>query len=408
MKKSLKILLVVLVSGMIVLGGAAYSIITGKISLNSSDLLSSAFAEDVLMCNQNENGMKLKLLGPGIIEEVIKRLGLDEDELKTAWENGQTLLEFAESKGITKEKLVQTFEDVITEKLDELLSEGKISETEKANFLSDLDTRIEDFITKTPPFGKGPGKGEGEMPPGEPPFGKGFFLDEKGLMEEVLTKLNLTVEDFQSARQEGKSLLEFAESKGITKDNLVAVVKEVVTNKVNQLVTDGKMTEDEKTKFLENLDDFVERFISGPGFGPGKGEGEMPPGEPPFGKGFFLDEKGLMEEVLTKLNLTVEDFQSARQEGKSLLEFAESKGITKDNLVAVVKEVVTNKVNQLVTDGKMTEDEKTKFLENLDDFVERFISGPGFGPGRGHHGGIGNGDFGNSGSSTDLPPSSNL
>jgi len=101
------------------------------------------------------------------------------------------------------------------------------------------------------------------MPPGEPPFGKGFFLDEKGLMEEVLTKLNLTVEDFQSARQEGKSLLEFAESKGITKDNLVAVVKEVVTNKVNQLVTDGKMTEDEKTKFLENLDDFVERFISG-------------------------------------------------------------------------------------------------------------------------------------------------
>jgi len=78
--------------------------------------------------------MKLKLLGPGIIEEVIKRLGLDEDELKTAWENGQTLLEFAESKGITKEKLVQTFEDVITEKLDELLSEGKITETEKAKF----------------------------------------------------------------------------------------------------------------------------------------------------------------------------------------------------------------------------------------------------------------------------------
>jgi len=51
-EKSLKILLVVLVAGMIVLGGAAYSIITGKISLNSSDLLSSAFAEDVLMCNQ--------------------------------------------------------------------------------------------------------------------------------------------------------------------------------------------------------------------------------------------------------------------------------------------------------------------------------------------------------------------
>ena len=277
MKKGLKILLIVLVAGALVLGGTLYSILSGKINISSSDLLSTAFAENVLMCNDNENGIHFKLMGPGIIEEVLKRLGLDETELKSAWESGKTLLEFAESKGITKEKLVQTFKDVITEKLDELLKDGKITETEKENLLKDIDSRIEDFITNTPPFGKGNGIGRGKPPidkiPGEPPFDKGFFFDGKGIMEDVLTKLNLSLDEFQTAVKEGKSLLEFAESKGITKDNLVAVVKEVVTNKVEQLVKDGKMTEEEKTKFLSNLDDFVERFINGPRKGHHGGRG---------------------------------------------------------------------------------------------------------------------------------------
>lgn len=262
MKKGLKILVVLVVAGVLVLGGAVYTILSRKANSTLS-LMKTTFADEVLMCNNYPNGIHFKLLGPGIIEEVLKRLNLSEDELKTYWDEGKTLLDYAQDKGISKEKLIETFKEVINEKLNQLVSEGKITETEKENFLQDIDARIENFITKTPPFknGKGPGRG---TPPGEPPQGKGFLFDGKGLMEEVLTKLNLSLDEFQNAIKEGKSLLEFAESKGITKENLVAVVKEVVTNKVNELVKDGKMTEDQKTKFLENLDDFVERFINGP------------------------------------------------------------------------------------------------------------------------------------------------
>lgn len=269
MKKGLKVLMVFLLAGAIVIGGAVYTILSGKINLSSLDLISTAFAEEVLMCNEVRNGVQFRLLGPGIIEEVLERLGLDEIELKNYWENGQSLLDFALSKGITKEKLIQTFRDVITEKLNELVKKGKISETEKENILLNLDTRIEDFITKTPPFGKGVGFGRGKPPidkiPGEPPVDKGFLFDRLGLMEEVLNRLNLSVDDFKSAVQDGKSLLEFAQSKGITKDELVTVVKEVVIQKINQLVTDGKITEEQKAKFLANIDDFVERFINVPG-----------------------------------------------------------------------------------------------------------------------------------------------
>jgi len=269
MKKGLKIFLVLVLVGALLLGGAIYTIISGR-STSASSLMKTTFAEEVLMCNENPNGIHFKLLGPGIIEEVLKRLNLSEDELKSYWENGKTLLDYAHDKGITKEKLIETFKEVITEKVNQLLSENKITETEKENILKNLDSKIETFITKAPPFGKGRGPKDG-VPPNKPPFGKGIFFDEKGLMEEVLLKLNLSLDEFQSAVKDGKTLLEFAESKGITKDKLVSVVKEVVLNKIDQLVKDGKITEDQKAKFIENLDYFVERFINGPRRGPGKG-----------------------------------------------------------------------------------------------------------------------------------------
>ncbi len=297
MKKGLKILMVVVIAGMLVLGGAIYTILRGE-DYSTLSLMKTTFAEEVLQSNNNPKGIHFKVLGPGIIEEVLNRLNLSEDELKTYWDQGKTLLNYTQDKGITKEKLIATFKAVITEKLDQLVSEGKITETEKNNLLVDIETRIEEFITKTPPFKNGKGKQPIEPPfkngngrgttPGEPPFkgtppedmpkGKGFLFDGKGLMEDVLNKLNLSLDEFQNAMKEKKSLLEFAESKDITKENLIKVVKEVVTEKINQLVKDGKMTEDEKTKFLENLDEFVERFINGPGYVRGKGG--------PHGNGF--------------------------------------------------------------------------------------------------------------------------
>lgn len=285
MKKGMKFIMVLLISGALVFGGVVYTILSQK-SITTSNYMKTAFAEEVLQCNNHPKGIHFKILGPGIIEEVLKTLNLKEDELKTYWNQGKTLLDYAQDKGISKEKLIETFKKVIVEKLNQLVSDGKITEDEKENFLTNIDSRIEEFITKTPPFknGKGMppfeppnfnGKGNNTKPPFkgfpiDPNQGKRFLYDGKGLIEEVLKKLNLSLDEFKNAMKDKKSLLEFVESKGITKDELTKVVKEVVLEKLNQLVKDGKMTEDEKTKFIERLDEFVERFINGPGLRRGR------------------------------------------------------------------------------------------------------------------------------------------
>ncbi|MDI6860469.1 MAG: hypothetical protein QMD25_00425 [Caldisericia bacterium] len=259
MKRGLKILVVLLVAGVLIFGGVVYTILSQK-NITTLSFMKTTFAEEVLQCNNHPKGIYFKILGPGIIEEVLKTLNLSEDELKTYWDQGKTLLDYAQDKGITKEKLIEAFKKVIVEKLNQLVLEGKITETEKENFLSNIESRIEEFITKTPPFKNGKG-----MPKDNLPFEQKFLCDGKNLIEEVLTRLNLSLDEFQNAMKDKKSLLEFVESKGITKDELIKVVKEVVIEKVNQLVKDGKITEDQKTKFIERLDEFVERFINGPG-----------------------------------------------------------------------------------------------------------------------------------------------
>jgi polyhydroxyalkanoate synthesis regulator phasin len=258
-KRGLKILVVLLVAGVLIFGGVVYTILSQK-NITTLSFMKTTFAEEVLQCNNHPKGIYFKILGPGIIEEVLKTLNLSEDELKTYWDQGKTLLDYAQDKGITKEKLIEAFKKVIVEKLNQLVLEGKITETEKENFLSNIESRIEEFITKTPPFKNGKG-----MPKDNLPFEQKFLCDGKNLIEEVLTRLNLSLDEFQNAMKDKKSLLEFVESKGITKDELIKVVKEVVIEKVNQLVKDGKITEDQKTKFIERLDEFVERFINGPG-----------------------------------------------------------------------------------------------------------------------------------------------
>lgn len=289
MKKGMKLIMVLLIAGMLVFGGVVYGFLSQKSTI-ASNYMKTAFAEEVLQCNNHPKGVHFKILGGGIIEEVLKALNLSEDELKNYWDQGKTLLDYALDKGISKEKLIETFKIVIVNKLNQLVSEGKITEGEKEIFLTNIESRIEDFITKTPPFKNGkvipPNKPPFNKPPfvneeenfPKPPFkgfigpnqGKGFLYDGKGLIEEVLKRLNLSLDEFQTAMRDKKSLLEFVESKGITKDKLINVVKEVVLEKVNQLVKDGKMTEDEKSKFIERLDEFIERFINGPGLRRGR------------------------------------------------------------------------------------------------------------------------------------------
>ena len=85
------------------------------------------------------------------------------------------------------------------------------------------------------------------------------------------------------------------------------------------------------------------------------------------------------------LGMTVEELQTARQEGKNMEALLEEKGLTQEEFQAAQKTAYEAAVKQAVEDGVITQAQADLVLANLDNFGR---GGPGFG-GDGPHGGRG-------------------
>jgi hypothetical protein len=74
-----------------------------------------------------------------------------------------------------------------------------------------------------------------------------------------------------------------------------------------------------------------------------------------------------LENLAVKLNMTVDDLKAAIEEGKTIAEIAESQGISMDELQAEKEETMIARINQAVTDGKLTQEEADKIIAWIKD-----------------------------------------
>ena len=97
-----------------------------------------------------KHGKKFHVLG-----EVMESLGLEKTALRDGIKAGQTFGEIAEANGISSETVVQTIVDVLTEKLNEAVSEGKITGDEALEKASQIRDRAEEAVNNRIGDGKG-------------------------------------------------------------------------------------------------------------------------------------------------------------------------------------------------------------------------------------------------------------
>lgn len=82
-------------------------------------------------------------------------LGMSEEELRTALGEGQTLAEIAEERDKPIDGLIDTLVAAATEDLDEAVADGRLTEEQKAEILSNLEERITARVNGE----RGPGAG---------------------------------------------------------------------------------------------------------------------------------------------------------------------------------------------------------------------------------------------------------
>ena len=213
-------------------------------------------------------------------------------------------------------------------------------------------------------------QGQMHKGPGGQHMGPGGMHKGPGMMREQGAKIlaDLTGRDVESikedARTNHKPIREMAKDAGVY-DQFMAKHLELAKEHMNKAVADGKMTQEQADKMLQNMKD-------------GKHQGQMGMGGKHMGHG-----PGMMQAENAKIlaDLTGRDVESikedARTNHKPIREMAKDAGVY-DQFMAKHLELAKEHMNKAVADGKMTQEQADKMLQNMKD-------GKHFGPKDGMH-----------------------
>ncbi|WP_426449895.1 hypothetical protein ACP26L_33355 [Paenibacillus sp. S-38] len=151
-------------------------------------------------------------------------------------------------------------------------------------------------------------------------FGHGASLDNT----ELLTLLGLDAQGLRTELQSGKSLSDIAAAKGVSDQTLTDLLVKQESARLDQAVTDGKLTQAQADERKAQLSTQVAERIKQQGTtGFGKGHGGK------GGRGGFHG----MSEAAGVLGMTEQEVLDGLKAGKSLSEIAAEKGVDKQKLI---------------------------------------------------------------------------
>ncbi len=154
--------------------------------------------------------------------------------------------------------------------------------------------------------------------------------------------LGLSKEQLHEQLKAGKSLLEIAESKGISKDALVAKLVEEHNRRLDEQTAAGKLTAEQAARLKEHAPEMLTRMLEHKG---GFGDKLIMHKHKKHGKHGGMMINGAAAEAL---GMSKEELLGALKEGKSIAELAEAKGIGKEQLVAKIKDALTDDIQRKI------------------------------------------------------------
>ncbi|MBP1156161.1 MULTISPECIES: hypothetical protein [unclassified Paenibacillus] len=179
----------------------------------------------------NARGMHGKSMP--IFEEAAAILGMDKETLKQSLKD-KTLVQLAAEKKISEADLIAKLQAERTKKIDEALASGKLT-AEKAEKLKQNMGEHLKFMVNHKLTGEEKKRMQG---------GKHQLMPAKDKLAGIL---GMTEDELRDELRAGKSLTEIAQSKGMTKEQLIGQIKDEMTPWIEKMVERKHSTGDKKT-----------------------------------------------------------------------------------------------------------------------------------------------------------------
>ncbi|BBH24687.1 hypothetical protein Back11_60320 [Paenibacillus baekrokdamisoli] len=172
-------------------------------------------------------------------QEVLDLLKLDRNTLRDKLKAGQTLAQIAQSQGVSREDLKKALTNAFSKRQDEM----------KQHFQKNLDLIVDGKFQ--------PGKWQGKGP------ASGYIIGRGNDLSALAKQLGISTEALHQAMASGKTLAELAKEKGVNVQKLIKVQKQIIVDRINQAVKDGRLTQAQADKQIAHTDQFAENIVNG-------------------------------------------------------------------------------------------------------------------------------------------------
>jgi hypothetical protein len=243
------------------------------------------------------------------------------------------------------------------------------------------------FTSLTPyAWAQGPGGWYGRGGPGAGPifnggfgphFGRGPMMGMQGrwggpensLISIAAEKLGLTTDELIAELQAGKTIADVAAEKNVALDTIIDAVLTSHTERLDEAVANGQLTQEQADAMLVLMKANLTRQINegwsprGGGFG---FDGGGPFGHPGMGmRGGRWGGSSLLTVAAEELGLTPAELITELQAGKSVADVAAEKNVAIDTIVDAVLAPRTDRLNELVAAGQLTQEAVDNRLADL-------------------------------------------
>jgi uncharacterized protein YidB (DUF937 family) len=171
----------------------------------------------------------------------------------------------------------------------------------------------------------------------------------------------------QDSSSPGRAFLDsVAKHLGISSEELDDAIKAAALERVDAALAEGRITQEQADRLKERIES-GELPPFGPFFGPMGGpfeHGGLPP-LPLFGE--------RLDAAADYLGLTEAELREKLNDGQTLAEIAEAEGKSVDGLKQALVDAAKAKLDQLVRDGELTQEQADAMLERLKEHVDELV-----------------------------------
>ena len=179
------------------------------------------------------------------MQTIADTLGISTDQLKQEMSSGSTLAQIAQNHGKTADDLVSALQTKDKSRLDQAVSDGKISSDQETQFLSQLKQRETNFVQNGTPQGRGGDRdGDSDGDGGGKVGGVGGLNDVASL---------LGAAGFGSSTGSTTSIGQALRAYGVDTGGLTQSLLDGVKSGLDQAVTGGKLSQSDESDLLSQI-----------------------------------------------------------------------------------------------------------------------------------------------------------